>query len=262
MGPRLASVRIRGELGFPARGSDPDRSWALELTVARAGGLRARGYNSGGAVVFEIASDGRRMQVQELGANRRWEGDALSTPQHDPQRPWLSLRPLDLVDALLPRPLPVSRDGLDSGNGPAVVVEDHVDGAVVLWMDTGADGIWRSRRRTWLRGNPLQPWRVLHFDGSGRPRLDVRIPSGVDSRYRLPLELTVLRPSDGVEYHLSVDDVVPEPVLEAGMFRIAWRDGALPAPLPVMSHGEPYDGELKAFVPVVTGLSTTDLGLR
>ena len=217
--PRLLSVRIRGTLTFPVLGDGPDRSWALELTLARAGAMRASGTDTGRGPVFEIVSDGARMTVRDARASEPGESDALSDPVHDEERPWLSLRPLDLVDAILPQPLPRRREEGARG-GPMVIIEPRVDGAVVHWMDGNTQGAPRPRLRVWLSGDALVPARRLYFNAAGRPRLDVRYPGGIDDVHGVPRSIDVLRPDERIEYRIRVDEVEPNPAIGRGVFRI------------------------------------------
>jgi hypothetical protein len=192
--------------------------------------LRACAPDAEGEAAFEMASDGARLQVRDLATGQAWEGDASSVPRYDVRRPWRSLRPLDLVDALLPCPLAADRsDGADSGVG---VVLERIGGVTsLLWLATDAGGRPLPRRRVWMRDDSPHEVRMLHFDARGEPRLDVRMPSGIDASTRLPAEIVVRHATAGFAYRLEIREATADPDLSRSAFRWEWGDEQ-PAPLP------------------------------
>lgn len=207
-------LRVAGRMtisGASTASIDGALSYAIELLVARSGGLRLTAEGASGG--FEMASDGNRVQI--LHGGERHELAAVEMPSPTGGAP-LRIGPLDLVDLLLPPVFPPA-----AGSTSRLAFEARPGESVLAWYRTGPDESLAIRRRasvspdgrSLLRVESLRDgllWSVATY-AAWRP--DDGPPTGT---------LSVEWPALNMALHLEVERAEVEPLADAGTFRL-WQ---------------------------------------
>lgn len=149
---RAVALRARGTLIVSPEGT----RHPLDLLLSRSGALR---LELGGEEPSSLAGDGVTLHVRDADGTQR-RRSAWQPAVADAPRLLDRIAVADLLDALLPRPLP--------GDGSVAI--DRVAGAQeplvrLTWRLAGGEG---DGRRSVYLGADLAPVRLLRVDGEGR----------------------------------------------------------------------------------------------
>jgi outer membrane lipoprotein-sorting protein len=182
----METLSAAGDLDVSDLGKGSSRKLSVRFVAARGGKLYLKGTI---AVVtaMEIVADGDHFWFQipskktvwtgaEKGARRATEGD---------NAPYYSLRPGDLVDAFLPRPLET--------RGAAVLLEAEPDGFSLV-EGVLQEGRGVVRRRVVLSRETLEPMAFRSYDEKGDLAVEVGLSAFSSGT---PRRVVILRPVEG-----------------------------------------------------------------
>ena len=215
-----------GELRLQAVEGRELGTWDVEVVLTRAGGVRLKAMAHKRS--FEMASNGDRWWVRDLETGILYEGAASREAAFDEGAVYLALQPLDLVEALLPQPLPHTVEG----SRAVVVVGEDLGGHRLVWLQRDAMGDLRFRRELWLSPQTLRLVRLVDYASSLGLRQEMSYgdcPEGPETRPRR-IELKV--PRAGVLWQLALEQSAVEVTLEPGTFRLREGAGEVVRPLP------------------------------
>ncbi|MGD8330806.1 MAG: hypothetical protein PVJ49_15365 [Acidobacteriota bacterium] len=157
-----ASLRAEGQLRMYWSGDEDSRHVDVRLFAAATGALYLRGSRSLAGEIFVLVSDGRDFHLTVPDHAAVYTGTSAAPAQPDPERPYFSLRPQHITEALLPEVLPTS-NAADSW----VSLQTYPDRYALVWMEM-ADGEARTRRKVWIERVALRVSQIEGFDNDGR----------------------------------------------------------------------------------------------
>jgi hypothetical protein len=157
-----ASLRAEGQLRMYWSGDEDSRHVDVRLYAAATGALYLRGSRSLAGEIFVLVSDGRDFHLTVPDHAAVYTGTSAAPAEPDPERPYFSLRPQHITEALLPEVLPSS----NSANS-WVSLQTYPDRYALVWMEI-ADGESRTRRKVWIERVGLRVSQIEGFDNDGR----------------------------------------------------------------------------------------------
>jgi hypothetical protein len=157
-----AGLRAEGQLRMYWSGDEDSRHVDARLYAAASGALYLRGSRSLAGEIFVLVSDGRDFHLTVPDHAAVYTGTSAAPAEPDPERPYFSLRPQHITEALLPEVLPSS----NSANS-WVSLQTYPDRYALVWMEI-ADGESRTRRKVWIERVGLRVSQIEGFDNDGR----------------------------------------------------------------------------------------------
>jgi hypothetical protein len=192
----LESFSASGDLTVSDRRAGKAHTIDVRVAARRGGRLYLKG-SVAVVTAIELVSDGERVTFRVPRKKKVWTGAADATPpaeagagdsgeEEDESAPYESLRPSDLLRALLPEPLVPTAD-------QGVVLEaDERSFSLALVQLEGGRG--RVLRRVWLDRETLELSRARHFDETGDLESESRFVAWKDG---WPQRVSISRPGEG-----------------------------------------------------------------
>ena len=205
-----AALHASGNLTIFEAGADGGETYEVDLLVTRAAGLRVRGRAVEGGADFDLASDGLTLSIRLAGEGKLYRGSANSKPRYDPRLPFLSLRPQELTEALLPQPL---RTRSDPSKPARVLIERYPDGFQLSWLRPAEPSGPRVRRRLWMDAD-FQVTRMTEFLADGRVALEALYNGYVTAAAdAYPRQVEVVLPWEKLHFRFVFEAVDRRPQL-------------------------------------------------
>ena len=205
----VSTLSAQGDLDVRDLRAGKARRISVRVLAGRGGRLYLKG-SVAVVTALEVVADGQRFWFRLPSKKTVWTGKAdavLDETAESDQAPYYALRPVDLVEALLPEPL-------DPAAGEAVVLDGDAE-AFGLSVARLEDGRGSARRRVLVRRATLEPSLVRTYDAAGLPLREVRY---ADWREGSPRRVVVARPREGYEAEFSLDKVETNVVLPERAF--------------------------------------------
>lgn len=206
----IETLSASGRLQVRDQRAGRERDFGVRVLAERGGRLYLK---ASVAVVtaLEAVSDGRTYWLQVPSKRKVWKGDATRAPRADAAgegREYDTLRPADLLAALLPEPLAAEP-------GETLLLEGDRESLSVAVGRPAADGRGVARRRVWLERETLRPIRSRTYDSQGTLELEATF---ADWRDGVPRQVSVARPGAGYEARFAFDKARANLTLPARAF--------------------------------------------
>jgi hypothetical protein len=216
-----AAIYVKGQLRMYWAGNEDERHVDVRLYATRSGAIRMQGNRTLVGQIFTLAADGAEFLLRVPSHATTYTGMSAAPAGPDPERPYFSLRPHHLTEALLPEPLPTA----DSA-GTQVALETYPDKYVLAWWQASPMGDITLRRRVTIGRIDLRVARIEAFSMDGRVAFDATyggyLGPGIDA---YPGRIEVRRPWEELVFRFEIEEIRANPTLQAGIFRLEPIDG-------------------------------------
>ncbi len=217
-----AAIYVKGQLRMYWAGNEDERHVDVRLYATRSGAIRMQGNRTLVGQIFTLAADGAEFLLRVPSHATTYLGVSAAPAAPDPERPYFSLRPHHLTEALLPEPLPTG----DSSR-TQVALGTYPDKYVLSWWQASATGEISLRRRVTISRIDLRVSRIEAFTMmDGRVAFDATYGSylgpGIDA---YPGTIEVRRPWEELVFRFKIEETRTNPTLQAGIFSLEPIDG-------------------------------------
>ncbi len=209
-----AGLQARGQLRMYWSGDEDSRHVDVRLFATSSGALMLRGRRSLAGRIFDLVGNGIEFQLVVPDHAAHYLGTATAPTQPDPEKPYFSLRPQHMTEALLPAVLPTS-----NAPGAFVLLETYPDRYALAWMEINA-GQSRIRRRVSIERVGLRVSQIEGFDADGRIEFVADysdyLGPGMDA---YPGVIEVERPWEELVFRFDLSEAARNPNIPAGAFQ-------------------------------------------
>ncbi len=216
-----AALYAKGQLRMYWAGNEDERHVDVRLYATRSGAIRMQGNRTLIGQIFTLAADGAEFLLRVPSHATTYLGMSAAPAVPDPERPYFSLRPHHITEALLPEPLPTA----DSAS-TQVALETYPDKYVLSWWQASATGEIALRRRVTVSRIDLRVARIEAFTMDGRVAFAATyggyLGPGIDA---YPSRIEVRRPWEELVFRFEIEETRFNPTLQAGIFRLEPIDG-------------------------------------
>jgi len=192
------TLSATGDLDLRDLRAGKARRIGVRVLAGRGGRLYVKG-SVAVVTALEVVADGRRFWFRLPAKKTVWTGETGAVVDENvtsEQAPYYALRPADLVEALLPEPLPAEP-------GDAIVLDGdrEVFGLSIARLEGGRGA---ARKRILVGRETLQLEAVVTYDLDGGLQREVRYAAW---REGSPCRVLVARPREGYEAEFVLDKV-------------------------------------------------------
>jgi len=216
-----AALYAKGQLRMYWAGNEDERHVDVRLFATRSGAIRMQGNRTLVGQIFTLAADGAEFLLRVPSHATTYLGISSAPAAPEPERPYFSLRPHHLTEALLPEPLPTA----DSST-TQVALETYPDKYVLAWWQANATGEIALRRRVTISRIDLRVARIEAFAIDGRVSFDASyggyLGPGLDA---YPGRIDVRRPWEELVFRFEIEETRLNPTLQAGIFSLEPIEG-------------------------------------
>jgi hypothetical protein len=216
-----ASLYAKGQLRMYWAGNEDERHVDVRLYATRSGAIRLQGNRTLVGQIFTLAADGATFLLRVPSHATTYLGESAAPSAPDPERPYFSLRPHHLTEALLPEPLPRA-DSADN----RVSLQTYPDSYALSWWHMDAAGDISLRRRVTISRLDLRVIRIEAFSAGGRAAFDATYGSYLGpTAEAYPGRIEVHRPWEELVFRFEIEEMRPSPTLPAGVFTLEPIEG-------------------------------------
>ena len=216
-----AGLYAKGQLRMYWAGNEDERHVDVRLYATRSGAIRMQGNRTLVGQIFTLAADGAEFLLRVPSHATTYLGLSSAPAAPDPERPYFSLRPHHLTEALLPEPLPTA-DSVDN----QVSLQTYPDRYVLSWWQREAAGTFWLRRRVTISRLDLRVSRIEAFSADGRISFDASYAAFMGpGATAYPARIEVHRPWEELVFRFEIEETRPNPTLQAGIFTLEPIEG-------------------------------------
>ena len=209
-----SALQAKGQLRMYWSGDEDSRHVNVQLYATSTGALRLNGKRSLAGTIFDLVGNGFEFQLSVPDHGAHYTGTGAVPAEPDPERPYFSLRPHHMTEALLPELLPTT-----NAPGSFVVPETYPSRYSLIWMEADG-GSSRIRRKVWIDRENLRVSQIEGFDADGRidfiATYSNYLGGGIDA---YPGRIEVERPWEEMVFRFDLTEADRNPSIPAVAFR-------------------------------------------